>query len=155
MARREPRDPKETSLHEEGTLNPHPENVTNPLFSTDRFFDRRDLLQVKYEMLRRVQIEGESVTHCAASFGFSRPAFYDAKAAFEEKGLAGLIPKKRGPHGPHKLTEEVMAFVEETRREQEDITPAELLKKIKERFSITVHPRTLDRALRRRKKKQD
>ena len=154
MARHKERDPKETSLREEGTLNPHPENVTNPLFSTDQFFDRRDLLQVKYEMLRRVLIEGESVAHGAASFGFSRPAFYDAKAAFEEKGLAGLIPKKRGPHGPHKLTEEVMAFVEETRREQEDISPAELIEQIKERFSITVHPQTLDRALRRRKKKQ-
>jgi transposase len=154
MVRRKPKDPKETSLHEQGTLNPKPDSVTDPLFDTDQFFDRRDLLQVKYEMLRRVQVEGESISHSAANFGLSRPAFYDAQAAFEARGLAGLVPKKRGPHGPHKLTEEVMDFVEETLREQEGITPEELIKKIKKRFGIDVHPRTLDKALRRRKKKQ-
>lgn len=154
MARRKPKDPKETSLQEQGTLNPHPESVTDPLFDTDEFFDRRDLLQVKYEMLRRVRIEGEAVTHCAANFGFSRPAFYDAQAALEESGLAGLVPKKRGPHGPHKLTEEVMVFVEETRREEEGIILGKLIKRIKERFGVDVHRRSLERVLQRRKKKQ-
>lgn len=154
MARRKKKkDPKEDSLREGGTLNPDPESVTDPLFATEEFFDRRDLLQVKYEMLRRAHVDGEPVTHCAENFGFSRPAFYDAQAAFKARGLAGLIPKKRGPHGPHKLTKEVMEFVEEARREQKDITRGELIARIKERFGIDVHPRSLERALGRRKKK--
>ena len=154
MARRKPHDPKETSLQEQGTLNLNPESVTDPLFATEEFFDPRDLLQVKYEMLRRAQIEGESVTHCAADLGFSRPAFYDAQAAFGAAGLGGVIANHQDPRRPHKLTKEVMEFVEETRREHEGITRGELIERIKERFGIDVHPRSLERALRRRKKKQ-
>jgi transposase len=147
-------DAKEDALHEHGTFNPHPERVDDSLFAAEEFFDPRDLLQLKYEMLRQVQVEEKPVTHCAANFGFSRPAFYEALKAFKDSGLAGLIPKKRGPHGPHKLTQEVMEFVEEIRQQHEAITPEELVERIKERFHIDVHPGSLERALRRLKKKR-
>jgi transposase len=145
--------PKEDALREQGTLNPRPELVDDPLFDASEFFDPRDLVQVKYEMLRQAQDQGKSVTHCAANFGFSRPSFYEAQKAFEASGLAGLVPKKRGPHGPHKLTEEVMQFVDEILLEEE-ATPAELVERISERFEIDVHPRTIERAIERRKKKR-
>ena len=64
-----------------------------------------------YEMLRRVQADGNSITDAAASFGFSRPSFYQAQAAFEQDGLAGLVPRQRGPKQAHKLTDEVLAFI--------------------------------------------
>ena len=41
-------------------------------------------------------------------FGLSRPTFYQAEAAFEQDGLAGLLPQPRGPKSAHKLTPEVM-----------------------------------------------
>jgi hypothetical protein len=44
-------------------LNPSPERVTDELFQ--EFFDPRDLVQVKYEMLRRVQTEGQPVGRSA------------------------------------------------------------------------------------------
>ena len=91
------KNPKREALQEQGTLNPRPRAVTDPLFAEDSFFDPRDLVQVKYEMLRRVQSEGHSVTDAAAAFGFSRPSFYQALSAFEGDGLAGLVPHKRGP----------------------------------------------------------
>lgn len=154
MGRRKKTDAKEDALRDHGTLNPHPERVEDSLFAAEEeFFDPRDLLQVKYEMLRQVQVEEKPVTHCAANFGFSRPAFYEALKAFKESGLAGLIPKKRGPHGPHKLTQEVMEFVDKTRHQDEAISAQELVERIKERFHIDVHPRSLERVLRRRKKK--
>ena len=83
-------------LRANGTLNPHPDKITDSLFERDGFFDARDLLQVKYEMLRRVDVDGWSVTRAAQAFGVSRPVFYQARAAFEHDGLRGLIPKKRG-----------------------------------------------------------
>jgi hypothetical protein len=52
-------------------------------------------VQVKYEMLRRVQAEGKSVTDASAGFGFSRPSFYQALSAFERDGLAGLVSSAR------------------------------------------------------------
>ena len=61
-------------------------------------------------MLRRVSVEKASVTDVSDEYGVSRPTFYQAKADFEAAGIAGLVPKKRGPRGPHKLQSDVLAF---------------------------------------------
>ena len=53
----QPLDSKGESLRQQGVLNPHPEKVADPLFHDSEFFDPRDLVQVKYEMLRRVRVE--------------------------------------------------------------------------------------------------
>jgi transposase-like protein len=106
------RDRKLEALEESGTANPHPDAVHDPAFVDSDFFDPRDLVQVRYEMLRRVRTEGQSVADAAARFGVSRPTFYKVQTDFNRTGLPGLLPAKRGPHGPHKLTAEVMRFVE-------------------------------------------
>jgi transposase len=148
------KDPKLEALREQGTLNPRPREVTDPMFATDGFFDPRDLVQVKYEMLRRVQSEGHSVTGAATAFGFSRPSFYQALSAFEEGGLAGLVPHKRGPKQAHKLTDEVVVFIVETRQKQPHVRTAELVRLIQERFGAKVHPRSIERSLLRHQKKR-
>jgi transposase len=148
------KDPKLEALREAGSLNARPQDVTDPLFANHSFFDPRDLVQVKYEMLRRVQSEGHSVTGAAMAFGFSRPSFYQALSALEQGGLAGLVPHKRGPKQAHKLTYEVMDFITETRQKQPDLRIAELVRLIQERFGITVHPRSIQRSLLRHQKKR-
>jgi len=146
-------DPKLETLREQGTLNPRPRDVIDPLFATDSFFDPRDLVQVKYEMLRRVQTDGHSVTQAAAAFGFSRPSFYQAQAAFAKEGLAGLVPRKRGPKQAHKLTEEVLGFIIETRQQDPRVRIGDVVRLIHQRFGITVHPRSIARSLSRHQKK--
>jgi len=146
-------DPKLDALRQQRVLNPRPGEVTDELFVEDSFFDARDLVQVKYEMLRRVQAEGQSVSTAAAAFGFSRPSFYQAQSAFGQDGLAGLVPHKRGPKQAHKLTEEVLALIRETRRENPSVRPGELARLIQQRFGTTVHPRSIERALLRHQKK--
>jgi transposase len=146
-------DPKLEALRQQGTLNPRPVEVSDELFVEDSFFDSRDLVQVKYEMLRRVQAEGKSVSDSAAAFGFSRPSFYQAQSAFEQDGLAGLVPHKRGPKQAHKLTEEVLAIIREARRKDPSVPPGELARLIQQRFGTTVHPRSIERALSRHQKK--
>lgn len=148
------KDAKLRTLQQQGTLNPRPKEVRDELFLQDEFFDPRDLVQVKYEMLRRVQSEGKSVTAAAANFGFSRPSFYQALSAFEQDGLAGLAPRKRGPKQAHKLTEEVLTFIGEVRRKEPSVRLAELVKRIQERFGTKVHPRSIERSLMRRQKKR-
>src|SRR5262245_28763762 len=154
MGRRKPKDPKEEHLLEHGALNPRPEDVTDPLFVSGEFFDPRDIVQVKYEMVRKAQVEGEPVNRCAASFGFSRPSFYAAKTAFAHDGLPGLVPKKRGPRGRHKLSEEVLAFASTSLKEDATLSPEQVATKIEKRFGIKVHPRSVQRALGRREKKR-
>jgi transposase len=141
------------TLQQQGTLNPRPKAVRDQLFLKDDFFDARDLVQVKYEMLRRVRTEGKSVTQAATDFGFSRPSFYQAQLAFEQDGLGGLVPHKRGPKQAHKLTDEVLTFIGEVRQKEPSIGLADLVKRIQERFGIKVHPRSIERSLLRHQKK--
>ncbi len=147
-------DAKLQTLQQQGVFNPRPEKVRDELFLLNAFFDPRDLIQVKYEMLRRVETDGTSVTEAAARFGFSRPSFYQAWAAFEQDGLVGLIPRQRGPRQAHKLTDEVMAFLGEKRQEDPSLRSAELARLIREHFGTTVHPRSIERRLRRHQKKR-
>ena len=98
-------DDKTKSLRRRGCLNPDPNRVTDELFDSNEFFDPQDLVQVKYEMLRRVRAEQHTVSRTAVDFGSSRPSFYEAQRHFDQDGLAGLVPKKRGPRADHKLTQ--------------------------------------------------
>ncbi|SRR5260370_1347172 len=148
------KDAKLGALQQHGTLNPRPKDVRDELFLRDDFFDPRDLVQVKYEMLRRVQTEGKSVTDASANFGFSRPSFYQALSAFEQDGLAGLVPRKRGPKQAHKLTEEVLTFIGEMRQKEPSLGLPDLVKVIQERFGTKVHPRSIERSLLRHQKKR-
>lgn len=154
MAKAPRPDPKRQALREQGVLHPHANEVTDGLFHQYDFFDPRDLLQVKYEMLRRAEAEGQSVTATAAAFGLSRPSFYEARAAWQREGLAGLLPKKRGPRGGHKLTAEVVAFLERERAEDACATPVSLARMVEQRFGVRVHPRSVERALQNPEKKR-
>ncbi len=153
MARRPRPDPKLEALRESGTLNPRPAAVADETFRGSDFFDARDWVQVKYEMLRRVQIDRTPVTRTAKAFGVSRPTFYQAQAAFTQAGLGGLVPRKRGRRSAHKLTPDVMAYVTEARTGERSSTAA-LVQQIEARFGVTVHPRSVERALGRAEKKR-
>jgi transposase len=147
-------DPKTESLRERYALNPHPHKVTDPLFLKNEFFDPRDLVQVKYEMLRRVRIEGMTVTQAAQAFGFSRPVFYQALAAFEEDGLPGLVPRRPGPKGAHKLTDEILGYLQQQQALDQALRAGTLSKQVLEKFGLSVHPRSIERALKRRRTKE-
>jgi transposase len=148
VARRR-QDPKVAALRAERSLNPRPEEVTDEEFGSSEFFDARDLVQVKYEMVRRVRVDGEPVSRSAAAFGFSRPSFYQGAAAVDAHGLAGLVPARPGPRRAHKLTDEVIDFARQAREDDPTVRSAELAELIAERFGITVHPRSVERALAR------
>jgi transposase len=144
-------DAKTTALRAAGTLHPHPEAVRDDAFAAHDFFDRRDRLQVRYELLRRHRVDGQPVTDVAAAFGVSRQAFYVAARAFGVAGIAGLLPRPRGPQRAHKCTDEILDFVEAWRPEAAAETVADAIAR---RFRVAIHPRSLARALARRKKKR-
>jgi len=154
MTARRRRDRKGEALRQHGALHPSPQAVRDPQFQEGDFFDPRDLVQLKYEMLRRVRAEGQTVTGAAGAFGVSRPSFYKAEADFAREGLPGLLPRKRGPRGGHKLTDEVMAGLDEQLVADPSLRAAALALWIEERFGLRVHPRSIERALVRREKKR-
>ncbi|MGO8891999.1 MAG: helix-turn-helix domain-containing protein [Streptosporangiaceae bacterium] len=154
MARRQGGpDPKEAALAGARCLNPHPEQVTDPEFGAGDFFDARDAVQVKYEMVRKVKAGGAPVTEAAAAFGYSRPAYYAAAAALESSGLEGLVPARPGPRGAHKLTEQILTWAEQQLAGDPALRPAQLAGPIEESFGVRVHPRSVERALARRRER--
>jgi len=147
-----PKDPKEAALRAAGALHPHPTHVTDELFMRAAFFDRRDRVQVKYEMLRARDVDGRRISEVARAFGTSRQALYAAAATFQAQGILGLLPRPRGPKRAHKCTDEILDFAEQWRAEE---TPKErnVVDAIRDRFGVAIHPRSLQRALARRAKK--
>jgi transposase len=139
-------------LRERGMLNTYPQRVRAPQFVAAGFFDANDLLQVKYEMLRHARQDGVTKAEAAELFGMSRPTFYQAEDAFERAGLAGLLPQPRGPKSAHKLTSQVMALIHEHHKEGEPIQARTLAQLVQSQLGVTVHPRSIERALARKKK---
>lgn len=152
MAKQNPDDLKRDVLARSATQHLHPELVTDELFRENPFFDPRDVVQVKYEMLRRVRVDGHTVSQAAATSGLSRPTYYQAREAFERGGLAGLLPDKKGPKRSYKLTAEVLAFVDAELAAHPERTPTELAERLQEQLGVAVHPKSIGRARARRKK---
>lgn len=148
MAKRR-QDPKEEALRAARALNPRPEAVRDAGFANSEFLDARDLVQVRYEMVRRVRIDGEPVSGAAGDFGFSRPSWYSAAAAIDEGGLPGLLRARPGPRRAHKLSEEVVAFLATTLEGDPGLRAGELARRVEESFGVRVHPRSIERALER------
>ena len=154
METRKRREEKIATLRRQHALNPRPQAVTDPTFTAGNpFFDPNDLVQVKYEMLRRVRQEGQRVSQSAAAFGFSRPSYYEAHGVFEEGGLPALIPQRPGPRRAHKLSEEVVDFLEQALAEKTSLNSAGLAQLVEEKFGLGVHRRSIERALGRRRKR--
>ena len=146
-------DAKREALRRQGVLHARPQDVTDPLFREHEFFDPYDLIQVKYEMLRRAGVEGYAIATAAVAFGLSRPAFYQARAAYQRHGLPGLIPQRPGPRHASKISDQVMEFLLQQQALDPALRPASLAVRLREALGLSVHPRSIDRALARRRKK--
>ena len=144
-------DPKVAALAAARSLNPHPEKVVDEVFLASPFCDARDVVQVKYEMVRRVRVDKVPIAQAARAFGYCRQAFYEIAAALDTGGPGALAQGKPGPKGPTKLTDEVMNRVEIWRTAEPALSSKQLADKVHAEFGFTIHPRSIERALTRRR----
>ncbi len=119
--------------------------VRDELFLKNAFFDPQDLVQVKYELLRKVAKEDFEVKEAVRLFGLSRQYYYKIKTSFDRKGMEGLAPEKRGPKHPFKLTDDIIGFVNKMAEEGRTATNQRIAEKVEARFKVAVHPRTIQR----------
>ena len=135
------------ALQSRGALNRNPQKVHHLLFAEHVFFDPRDLVQLKYEAIRAVDLDGCSIAQASADFGLSRPTIYQAQENFRQEGLGGLLPQKRGPKKARKLTPAVRLYLEELVGTEPHLKAPALAARIRKRFGIVLHPRTVEKAL--------
>jgi transposase len=150
-----PSDPeaKRQALQASGTFNSRATQVRHQLFQQSNFFDPEDLLQLKYETLRALEVEHYPIAKAARDFGLSRPTIYEAQSQFQEQGLEGLLPHKRGPKAAHKVTDEVLQYFKEQVAAEPDLKADELARRVHRRFGVKLHPRTIQKALNARAKR--
>jgi len=143
-----PPNPKKIeALRSCGALNRNPQKVRHPLFTQHDFFDPHDLVQLKYETIRAVEIDDRPIAQASVDFGLSRPTIYEAQENFRYEGLGGLLPHKRGPKKARKLTPEVRLYLEELVASEPDLKSPVLVARVRRRFGIVLHPRTIEKAL--------
>ena len=135
---------KHDEMRKNGSFNHHASAVAAEVFKNSFFFDVHDLVQVKYEMLRAVEKDHREVSSASADFGFSRVSYYQIKKEYDESGIAGLMPKKRGPKGSRKLSGSDIEFAKSLVGTH---TKAQIVSRLKEERGIDVSKRTLERQL--------
>jgi len=150
-----PTDPqtKRKALQAAGTFNPRAAQVRHPLFQQSSFFDPQDLLQLKYETLRALEVEGCPIAQAAREFGLSRPTIYEAQTQFEQQGLEGLLPHKRGPKAAHKLTAEILQYLQQQAAAEPGVKAEELARRVRQRYTVQLHPRSIQKALQAKAKR--
>ncbi len=144
---------KRERLRQAGLLNRKAERVTDPMFRECGFFDPGDLLQVRYEMVRAARSQSMDAPEAARRFGFSAPTCTRYADAFDRGGMPALLPAKRGPRGPHKITPAILHFVLSYCERYGRVGSRRLAPMIETKFGIKLHPRAIDKALERRQKK--
>ena len=135
---------KKDEMLKNGSFNHRANEVSEGMFKRYQFFDANDIMQVKYEMLRAVEYGNRDVSSTSESFGFSRVSYYKIKKDFDENGIAGLIPKKRGPKGSRKVSQDDIEFAKTLVGTH---TKAEIVAHLKEERGVEISKRTLERQL--------
>ena len=135
---------KKDEMRKNGSFNRRANEVSEGIFKRYQFFDASDIIQVKYEMLRAVEYGDGDVSSTSKSFGFSRVSYYQIKKEFDENGIAGLMPKKRGPKGSRKVNQDDIEFAKTLVYTH---TKAQIVALLKEERGVEISKRTLERQL--------
>jgi len=65
-----------------------PEKVHDERFQEEGgFFDPKDIVQVKYELVRSCEVEGSDVASACMRFGFSRTTYYKVYEGFVDSHI--------------------------------------------------------------------
>ena len=134
-------------LEKEGLLNQKPDRISHSLFKTNDFFDPLDLLQVRYEMIRYVKVDGYSVAKACRIFGFSREYYYKLGRMFSERGFVGLLGAPSGRRPLIALNQELVNFIIHKKLEEPNLSGDNICKQIKKSYYVECSTRTVERII--------
>lgn len=141
------REEKIKFLKKEGLLNQKPDRISHSLFKIHDFFDPLDLLQVRYEMLRSVKVDGYPVAKVCRTFGFSREYYYKLWRMFLERGFVGLLGAPQGRRPLIALNQELVNFIIHKKLENPKLPSKKICKQIINIYHIECSTRTVERII--------
>ena len=141
---------KEDRLKASNTFNPDYDKISDPKFSIDSIMDPRDLLQVRYELVRSVEYDNTPITHAAEEYGVSERTARRYIQSMKAGGLSALIPGKSGPSGPSVLKQEVCDFIDAYVASHPRASGKKVCDAIAQSMNISVGQRTVERYLQKK-----
>src|ERR1700686_2627071 len=78
------------------------------------------------------------------------PLSMKARENFRQDGIQGLLPEKRGPKKPRKLKPEVRRYLQELVGSEPGLKAVVLVQRVRRRFGIVLHPRTVEKAVQKK-----
>jgi transposase len=138
---------KRQALLEAGALHADPERVRAPLFDSHPFFDPKDKAQVKYEMLRARELEGEPLEQTCRRFGFTRESYRQILERFRAEGMFGLFDRKRGRKNPLKIDNKVRMFLCNEHTRMPELGADELAARCEKETGVSLSRRSVYRVL--------
>ena len=146
-------DPKEAALAAARCLNPHPEQVSDPEFLASEFFDARDVVQVKYEMVRKVKAAAPRSPRPPRRSGTPGRRTTRRPPRWSAPGWRGWSRPGPGRAAPTSSPRRSCAWAEEQLAADPGAAPGAAGRPIEESFGVRVHPRSVERALARRRER--
>ena len=125
-------------------LHPTPELVHDERFQEEGgFFDPKDIVQVKYELLRLCHVEGNDVASACARFGFSRTTYYKVYEAFLDGGIPALMGRPKGRPKPIKLNEIVLGYLIAEKAKNPNLAALKMVSDIMNRYAVKLSERMI------------
>lgn len=125
-------------------LHPAPERVHDERFQEEGgFFDPKDIVQVKYELLRSCEVEDGDVASACMRFGFSRTTYYKVYEAFLHGGIPSLMGRPRGRPQPIKLNEIVLGYLIAEKAKNPKLAASEMVAHVLRRYNVQISKRMI------------
>ena len=138
---------KEERLKSTHTFNPNYDKINDPTFASSDVLDTRDLLQVRYEMVRSVRIDKDSPKDVASRFGVSEATLRRHIRDLRDGGMIALVPDIRGPKGQHSLNDEEIQYIESYLVKHPDASGGQVHSALVQEKQSEVSKRTIERYL--------
>lgn len=138
---------KEEKLRSSNTYNSKSSRVNAPCFADNEMMDPHDLLQVRYEMVRAIELDNKSIKDTCSEFGVSASTARRYVRDLKEGGLIALVPEKKGPAGPTRLSKEAAEFIDNYLKEFPKASGGKVHRALETKLHTGVSKRTVERYL--------
>ena len=138
---------KESRLKESNTYNPKSDMITASIFANNQLMDPKDLLQVRYELVRAIKCESKPIREICSEYGVSVSTARRYAEDLKKGGLIALVPEQKGPSGPTKLTKEASDFIDAYRKKNPESSGGKIHSALESKLHTGVSKRTVERYL--------
>ena len=144
---------KEEHLRATQTFNTNYAKINDPIFQRSGIMDPRDLLLVRFELVRSLELDGKPIEEVCSQYGISPCTARRYVRDMKERGLIALVPEKRGPNGPSVMTDEIANYIDKYLTDHPKASAGKVYQSLVDAKKVTIGKRTVERYISSKKGK--